>query len=162
MKISYLFTLTIMSLSFMAYAESDVPIIEEETAVAKAVERIPNNYEQRMIGKIWLTTEALDSQGQVVSISDSRVSNYFGIAEYYSDGTFKMQTPEGKPKIQGTWNISEDGKTRTLIAKDEKGNTLFTRTVENISITPDEYIYRIYPDQLDKTVYFDIIHNVKK
>ena len=32
-----------------------------------------------------------------------------------------MYTPDQKPKMQGDWSFSEDGKERTLIAKDAAG-----------------------------------------
>lgn len=65
-------------------------------------------------------------------------------------------------KMQGDWSMSDDGKIRTLVAKDTEGKTLFTRDVENITVKDDEYTYRIYPNADDRNVYFDIIHHVKK
>ncbi|MCD4610440.1 DUF4822 domain-containing protein [Proteus mirabilis] len=104
----------------------------------------------------------LAEKGNKVDANNPQVSNYFGLAEYYPNGTFIMFTPEGKQKMQGDWSMSNDGKTRTLVAKDAQGKTLFTRDVENITINNDEYTYRIYPTEGDNTVYFDIIHHVKK
>ncbi|MEY0604271.1 DUF4822 domain-containing protein, partial [Providencia huaxiensis] len=34
--------------------------------------------------------------------------------------------------------------------------------VENVTVTPEEYTYRIYPEQDNKDKYFDIVHKVKK
>ncbi|MFF1013568.1 DUF4822 domain-containing protein [Proteus mirabilis] len=115
-----------------------------------------------MVEKVWITTQAIDEKGNKVDANNPQVSNYFGLAEYYPNGTFIMFTPEGKQKMQGDWSMSNDGKTRTLVAKDAQGKTLFTRDVENITINNDEYTYRIYPTEGDNTVYFDIIHHVKK
>ncbi len=56
--------------------------------------------------------------------------------------------------MQGDWSMSNDGKTRTLVAKRCTRKTLFTRDVENITINNDEYTYRIYPTEGDNTVYF--------
>lgn len=121
-----------------------------------------NDYEKVMVEKVWVTTQAIDEKGNKVDANNPQVSNYFGLAEYYPNGTFIMFTPEGKQKMQGDWSMSNDGKTRTLVAKDAQGKTLFTRDVENITINNDEYTYRIYPTEGDNTVYFDIIHHVKK
>ncbi len=115
-----------------------------------------------MIEKVWITTDAIDEKGNKTAADNPQVSNYFGLAEYYPNGTFIMFTPEGKQKMQGDWSMSDDGKIRTLVAKDTEGKTLFTRDVENITVKNDEYTYRIYPNADDRNTYFDIIHHVKK
>jgi len=121
-----------------------------------------NDYEKMVIDKVWITTQALEQNKKEVSSTDNQVANFFGLAEYFSDGTFKMLTLGGAPKMQGDWSFSDDGKSRKLTAKNDKGEVLFTRVVENITVTPDEYTYRIYPSAEDKTQYFDIIHKIKK
>lgn len=122
----------------------------------------PNAHESIMVDKVWITTEALDQDKKNVDPANEQVANYFGIAEYYPNGTFKMMTLDGKPKMQGDWSFSKDGKTRSITAKNDKGDVLFTRVVENITVTPEEYTYRIYPKQDDKSAYFDIVHKVKQ
>lgn len=121
-----------------------------------------NDYEKVMIEKVWVTTDAIDEKGNKTTADNAQVSNYFGLAEYYPNGTFIMFTPEGKQKMQGDWSMSDDGKIRTLVAKDTEGKTLFTRDVENITINNDEYTYRIYPNAEDRNTYFDIVHHIKK
>lgn len=117
-----------------------------------------NNYEKIMVNKVWITTDAVDNQGHAVPSTDAKVNAFFGIARYNDDGTFKILTQEGKPKVAGVWSISDDGSKRTLVAKKEDGSVLFTRDVENITVANDKYTYRVYPDVNDKSSYFDIIH----
>jgi hypothetical protein len=62
------------------------------------------------------------------------------------------------PKSHGDWTVSADGKTRTIVAKNAAGETLFTRVVDIIVLTKKEFTYRVYPNANDKTIYFDIIH----
>lgn len=121
-----------------------------------------NEYEKVMVGKTWVTTNAIDQKTRSIGENDKRVSMYYGSAKYYRDGTFVMYTPEGDKKMQGDWSISEDGKTRTLVAKDEKGKVLFTRNVENTAVTETDYVYRIFPSERNKDQYIDILHEPKK
>lgn len=154
--VAAVFALSTM-LAFTAQANSTAKV-EASAAVAKKL----NAYEDIMVDKIWVTTEALDQDKKNVDPANENVANFFGLAEYYPDGTFKMTTLDGKPKMQGDWSFSNDGKSRSLTAKNDKGEVLFTRVVENVTVTPEEYTYRIYPAQDDKTKYFDIVHQVKK
>lgn len=117
-----------------------------------------NTYEQKMVSKTWVTTGALDRNGASIPASDERVAVFFGNAEYFFDHNFSMTTPDGQPKMHGRWSMSGDGKTRTLTVLDENGQTRFTRVVENVKVEDDEYVYRIYPEETDKAVYFDIVH----
>ena len=117
-----------------------------------------NDSEKVMVNKVWLTTDSVDNRGRHVAPKDKRVANFYGTAEYKTDGTFVMHTPEGQQKMAGDWNFSPDGATRTLVAKDANGKELFTRTVENITVKPDEYTYRIYPQDNNRKQYIDIVH----
>ncbi|HBO21647.1 MAG TPA: DUF4822 domain-containing protein [Providencia sp.] len=147
----------VSTMSFNLYAAS-APVENQKEVVKNNL----NAYEQIMVGKIWETTGALDQDKKAVNSDDKQVANFFGLAEYYPDGSFNMTTFDGKPKMKGDWSFSEEGKTRSLTAKDDKGDVLFTRVVENVTVTPEEYTYRIYPEQDNKTKYFDIVHKVKK
>ena len=69
-----------------------------------------------------------------------------------------MYTPDQKPKMQGDWSFSEDGKQRVLVAKDATGKVLFERKVENVGLNADLYVYRIYPNAKNKKKYIDIYH----
>lgn len=93
---------------------------------------------------------------------NEQVATYFGLAEYYPNGTFKMTTLDGKPKMQRDWSFSKNGSTRTLVAKDAAGKVFFIPTVENVKVKSNEYIYRVYPKQNNKKEYFDIVHKVKR
>lgn len=106
----------------------------------------------------WETTNAKNNKGDNVALKDANVANFVGFAYFKADGTFTMYNLDDSPKMHGDWSVSEDGKTRTIIAKDNAGAILFTRVVEITVLTKDEFTYRIYPDNNDKSVYFDIVH----
>lgn len=133
-----------------------------QTTQKEAAQKELNSYESVMVGKVWETTGAVDQDSKAVSADDKQVANFFGLAEYYPDGTFNMTTFEGQPKMKGDWSFDDKGETRTLTAKNDKGEVLFTRVVENVVVTPEEYTYRIYPEADNKAKYFDIVHKVKK
>lgn len=106
----------------------------------------------------WETTNAKNNAGANVALTDSNVSNFVGFAYFKADGTFTMFNLDDSPKMHGDWTVSADGKTRTIVAKNDAGVTLFTRIVEITVLTKNEFTYRIYPNEADKTVYFDIVH----
>lgn len=143
--------------SFSALAATADVQVKPLTATAQKAA----NTADYLIGKTWVTTEALDQDGKAIPATDESVAGFFGLANYEKDGSVKMYTPEGKLKLQGDWSFSADGKTRTLTGKNDKGEVLFTRGVENIKVTPDEYIYRVYPKPDDKSHYADIVHKPK-
>ena len=133
-------------------------------ANAYAAEKAPsapvalNPYEQIMVGKVWITTDAVDQKGASVPAEDEKVAAFFGKAEYFPDHAFKMATLDGKLKMHGLWNMTADGKTRNLTVRDDTGKTRFTREVENVKVTDGEYTYRIYPNSENKAEHIDIIH----
>lgn len=143
--------------SFSALAATADVQVKPLTATAQKAA----NTADYLIGKTWVTTEALDQDGKAIPATDESVAGFFGLANYEKDGSVKMYTPEGKLKLQGDWSFSADGKTRTLTGKNDKGEVLFTWVVENIKVTPDEYIYRVYPKPDDKSHYADIVHKPK-
>ncbi|MEI2273844.1 DUF4822 domain-containing protein [Sphingobacterium sp. ML3W] len=106
----------------------------------------------------WETTSAKNNKGENVVLTDANVSNFVGFAYFKSDGTFTMFNLDDSPKMRGDWSVSADGKTRTIVAKNAAGETLFTRVVDITVLTKNEFTYRIYPNNDNKTVYFDIIH----
>ena len=106
----------------------------------------------------WETTSAKNNRNENVALTDSNVSNFVGFAYFKSNGTFTMYNLDNSPKMKGDWSVSADGKTRTIVAKNDAGTVLFTRVVDITVLTKKEFTYRIYPNNNDKTVYFDIIH----
>lgn len=110
----------------------------------------------------WETTGAKNHQRADVTLSDPNVSNFIGFAYFKSDGTFAMYNLDDSPKMHGNWSVSADGKTRTIVAKNDQGETLFTRVVAITTLTEQEFTYRIYPSAEDKSIYFDIIHTPTK
>ena len=65
-------------------------------STAFAAEKAPeanaplNPYEQIMVGKVWVTTDAVDQKGASVPATDEKVAAFFGKAEYFPDHTFKI------------------------------------------------------------------------
>ncbi|MFD3592465.1 DUF4822 domain-containing protein [Nocardia sp. NPDC058640] len=106
----------------------------------------------------WETTSAKDEKGGAVPLDDDKVKNYVGYAYYAPDGTFTMFTLDDKPKMQGDWSVSPDGKTRTLVAKDADGKEQSRREVEIVTLTDQDFTYRVHPDSVDKSKYYDIVH----
>ncbi len=106
----------------------------------------------------WETTNAKNNKVQNVALTDANVANFVGYAYFKADGTFTMYNLDDSPKMHGDWTVSADGKTRTIVARDNAGAILFTRVVEITVLTQKEFTYRIYPNASDKTIYFDIIH----
>lgn len=106
----------------------------------------------------WETTSAKNNKGANVALTDANVSNFVGFAYFKSNGTFTMFNLDDSPKMQGDWSVPADGKTRTIVAKDNTGKVLFTRVVDITVLTTKEFTYRIYPNNEDKSVYFDIVH----
>lgn len=105
----------------------------------------------------WETTGAKDNTGANVPLTDPNVSNFVGYAYFAINGTFTMYNLDDSPKMKGDWSVSEDGKTRTIVAKNDLGETLFTRVVDITVLTTKEFTYRV-PDNNDASIYFDIIH----
>ncbi|MEH7890482.1 DUF4822 domain-containing protein [Elizabethkingia meningoseptica] len=106
----------------------------------------------------WVTSNAKNAAGANVDLKDPNVSNFVGFAYFKADGTFTMYNLDDSPKMHGDWSVSADGKTRTIVAKNDKGETLFTRVVDITVLTKAEFTYRIYPDAANKSVFYDIIH----
>jgi hypothetical protein len=106
----------------------------------------------------WETTGAKDATGKDVPLTSEQVKAFVGYAYFTTDGTFTMFNLDDSPKMQGDWSISPDGKKRTVIAKDASGKELFRRDVDIVTLTDKEFTYRVYPNEDDKKVYFDIIH----
>lgn len=113
---------------------------------------------ETLAGTPWETTNAKDNQGRDVPLTDPNVSNFVGFAYFKANGTFTMYNLDDTPKMRGDWSVPPDGKTRTIVAKNAAGETLFTRVVPITVLTTKEFTYRIYPDNNNQSVYFDIIH----
>lgn len=107
----------------------------------------------------WETTNAKNNKGENVALTDANVSNFVGYAYFKSGGTFTMYNLDDSPKMQGDWSVTADGKTRTIVAKDNTGKVLFTRIVDITVLTAKEFTYRIYPNNDNKAIYFDIVHS---
>jgi hypothetical protein len=106
----------------------------------------------------WETTGAVDQDGNDVPLEDENVSTFVGWAYFDADGTFTMYNLDDTPKMQGDWTVTEDGKTRHIVAKDEAGEVMFERDSDIVTLTEDEFTYRVFPDENDTSVYYDIVH----
>ncbi|WP_217180273.1 DUF4822 domain-containing protein [Streptomyces sp. AC495_CC817] len=106
----------------------------------------------------WETTGAVDQDGVPVALTDPAVSNFVGWAYYAEDGAFRIYNLDDTLKMQGDWEVAADGSTRTIVAKDASGATLFTRVVPIVTLTDQEFTYRVIPDAANPGVYYDIVH----
>ncbi|WP_228412881.1 DUF4822 domain-containing protein [Chryseobacterium sp. G0162] len=118
----------------------------------------PKNGQLTLASTPWKTTGAKDNSGANVALDNSAVAGYVGYSYFKANGTFKIFGLNDVLRSQGTWSISPDGKTRTLVALDANGNVLFTRTVEILVLNETTFTYRITPDANTPTVFYDIIH----
>ncbi|MEU6137445.1 DUF4822 domain-containing protein [Nocardioides sp. NPDC047086] len=106
----------------------------------------------------WETTGAVDQDGKDVPLADENVSTFVGWAYFDAEGTFTMYDLDDAPKMQGDWTVTEDGRTRHIVAKDDAGEVMFERDSDIVTLTEDEFTYRVFPDENDRSVYFDIVH----
>ncbi|UNY98920.1 DUF4822 domain-containing protein [Zhouia spongiae] len=113
---------------------------------------------EKLASTAWETTGAVNNEGENIALTDPNVANFVGFAYFKTDGTFTMFNLDDSPKLQGDWSVSADGSTRTIIAKNDAGEELFTRVVDITVLTMEEFTYRIFPDSEDEGIYFDIIH----
>ncbi|MFE5283723.1 DUF4822 domain-containing protein [Nocardia sp. NPDC056611] len=129
------------------------------SAAASATVAVPPGSPAALLAATaWETTSATDAQGNQVPLTDDNVKNYVGFAYFKPDGTFTMYNLDDTPKMHGDWSVPADGKTRTIVAKDDAGQEQFRRVTDIITLNDKEFTYRVSPDANDKTVYFDIIH----
>lgn len=79
-----LFIATAVALStlsaFTAQANSNA---NASTTFSASVAKKLNSYEDIMVGKVWVTTEALDQDNKQVDPANEQVANFFGLAEYF-------------------------------------------------------------------------------
>ncbi|MFE6968307.1 DUF4822 domain-containing protein [Isoptericola sp. NPDC057653] len=106
----------------------------------------------------WETTGATDADGEDVALDDEDVSAFVGWAYFDEDGTFAMYDLDDTPKMQGDWTVDEDGTTRHIVAKDDAGEVQFERDSDIVTLTGEEFTYRVFPDPEDTAVYVDIVH----
>ncbi|WP_347216639.1 DUF4822 domain-containing protein [Chryseobacterium sp.] len=118
----------------------------------------PKNGQLTLASTPWKTTGAKDNSGANVALDNASVAGYVGYSYFKANGTFKIFGLNDVLRSQGTWTISPDGKTRTLVALDASGNVLFTRTVDILVLNDTTFTYRITPDATNPTVFYDIIH----
>lgn len=110
----------------------------------------------------WETTAAKNNAGERVALNDSNVAMYVGNAYFKADGSFTMFNLDDSYKMHGDWSVPADGKTRTLVVKDFANNVRFERVVDITILNKNEFTYRIYPNEGDKTIFFDIVHTPTK
>ncbi|AHH19076.1 hypothetical protein NONO_c42920 [Nocardia nova SH22a] len=119
---------------------------------------VPGSPAAALAATPWETTAAKDAHGAPVALDDANVASYVGFAYFHDDGTFTMVNLDDSPKMHGDWSVSPDGRTRTLVAKDDAGQVRFTRVVDIVTLDDSEFTYRVHPDAADGSVYFDIVH----
>lgn len=139
-------------------AASTTAAATTSAAAAPATTPAPGSPSAILASTAWETTGAKDAQGAAVPLTDEQVKSFVGYAYFLPDGTFTMFNLDDSPKMQGDWSVSPDGKTRTIVAKDDAGQEKFRREVDIVTLTEEEFTYRVYPDAANQAVYFDIVH----
>ncbi|MEV6391293.1 DUF4822 domain-containing protein [Nocardia xishanensis] len=129
-----------------------------ETSSATSAAVAPGSPLATLASTPWETTAAKDSRGGAVALADDNVKNYVGFAYFHPDGTFTMFDLDDSPKMHGDWSVSPDGKTRTIVAKNDAGQEQFRRVVDIVTLDGKQFTYRVYPDPANEAVYYDIIH----
>lgn len=134
---------------------SSAPASASASADSSSPEQTPS---QVLSAHPWETTAAVDQEGKELPLTDVNVETYVGFAYFNADGTFQMYTLQDQPKMQGDWTVSDDGKTRHIVAKNDDGTVRFERDSEITELTDSTFTYRTYPEQDNKSVYIDIVH----
>ncbi|UHO37628.1 DUF4822 domain-containing protein [Chryseobacterium capnotolerans] len=134
------------------------PSVYYDIIHTKTTHAEPKNGQLTLASTPWKTTDAKDNSGSTVALTDASVAGYVGYSYFKANGTFKIFGLNDVLRSQGTWTISPDGKTRTLVALDANGNVLFTRTVNILVLNETTFTYRITPDAANPAVFYDIIH----
>jgi len=106
----------------------------------------------------WETTGATDTDGEDVPLDDEDVRDFVGWAYFEADGTFTMYTLDDAPKMQGDWTVDAEGTTRHVVARDDAGEVLFERDSDIVTLTDEEFTYRVFPEEGNTDVYYDIVH----
>ncbi|MEU2202042.1 DUF4822 domain-containing protein [Isoptericola sp. NPDC019482] len=106
----------------------------------------------------WETTGATDESGADVPLDDEDVSTFVGWAYFGADGTFAMYDLDDSPKMQGDWTVDAEGTTRHIVAKDDAGEVQFERDSDIVTLTDEEFTYRVFPEEGNTDVYYDIVH----
>ena len=106
----------------------------------------------------WQTTGAKDVHQLDVPLTDEEVKSYAGYSYFSEDGTFATYNLDDSSKLKGDWAVSADGKRWIIMAEGPTGDTMFTRGVDIVTLNAQAFTYRIFPDENDRSVYYDIIH----
>ncbi|MET3038069.1 DUF4822 domain-containing protein [Chryseobacterium sp. NRRL B-14859] len=146
-KLSYLFAITLLSVSFVACSDHGDEIIIEQQTPSQVLSSTP-----------WETTGAKDKNGNNMTLADASVAGYVGFAYFKTDGSFAIYGLDDILRSRGTWSVDAQGKTRTIAALNPDGTTIFTRDVEILVLNNNEFTYRIRPNANDQSIYYDIIH----
>ncbi|SKC81668.1 DUF4822 domain-containing protein [Krasilnikoviella flava] len=128
---------------------------QEAAGAEEAATRTPSDV---LASTAWETTGATDASGEEVALDDEDVRDFVGWAYFAADGTFTMYDLDDGPKMQGDWTVTEDGTTRHIVAKDDAGEVLFERDSDIVTLTDEEFTYRVFPDPEDTEAYVDIVH----
>ncbi|WP_197074148.1 MULTISPECIES: DUF4822 domain-containing protein [unclassified Leucobacter] len=105
----------------------------------------------------WVTSGAVDQDGNAVALDDPRAANFVGNAYFKADGTYTMFNLDDSPKLRGDWTVAADGSSRWINAKNAAGDVLFERTVPIVTLTGAEFTYRVV-DATDASQWVDIVH----
>lgn len=105
----------------------------------------------------WVTSNAIDQDGNTVALDDPRAANFVGNAYFKTDGTYTMYNLDDSPKLHGDWEmrIVEGQLVRWINAKNDAGEVLWERIVPITQLDNGTFTYRVAGEN---GAYVDIVH----
>ncbi len=144
--------------TYRIHTDSSNPAVYFDIIHTKTTHAEPANGQLTLASTPWETTGAKDNQGNNVALDNANVSSYVGYAYFRANGTYAIYGLNNVLRNKGDWSISPDGKTRTIVAKNDDGSVIFTRDVQILELNNGKFTYRIIPNSANPNVYYDIIH----
>ncbi|MDM1406790.1 DUF4822 domain-containing protein [Myroides sp. DF42-4-2] len=107
---------------------------------------------------VWKTTAIRDHQGKKLDLASGPVQTYTGYAYYRRDGTFRFVDFNDKPKLFGTWKLTDGASKRHLTVYNNENSTAYTRTVDLLAVNNSLFSYRIVPDPSKPNTFYEVDH----
>lgn len=107
---------------------------------------------------VWITTEVSDQTGRVLNNNTQPASDYVGYAYYKTDGTFRIVDFNDRPRIFGTWELTDNNTKRLLRVYNTENTIAYERSVDIITLRNNLFTYRIVPNADNSSVFYNVAH----
>lgn len=107
---------------------------------------------------VWNTTMVVDQNNNNLDLATAPAANYVGYAYYKTDGTFRIVDHQDRPRIFGTWKLTDNDTKRSLTVFRTDNTVAFERSVDLLKLTRNEFTYRIAPNAEAPSMFFDVKH----